>query len=442
MCPVLCGSSFKNKGVQRLLDAVVDFLPSPLDVPCATGVDAEGNETTRPPQDEGPTCALAFKIVADKNVGKLAYVRIYSGQLAAGSYIYNSSKKKAQRISRLFRMHSNHRENVDVLYSGEIGTVVGLTDTVTGDTLCNEEDKIVLENIKFPEPVISITVKPVNRGDRDKLSTALMKLAEEDPTFTEKYDNETEETVISGMGELHLDIIVDRLRREFGIPVECGQPEVAYRETCTVKVQHEEKLKKQTGGHGQYAHVIIEMESSRNCGYIFENNVKGGDIPKEYIPAIEKGLKEGLEAGPVAGYPVVDVKINLLDGSFHPVDSSEMAFRTCALAAFKAAMLKAKPDLLEPIMRLNITTPPEFAGTITGNLSSRRGKVMGMESISEKTQIVRATAPLATLFGYTSELRNMTQGRAGFNMEFEAYEPVPKAIADEVIKKRKEQHKV
>ncbi|MGI5923089.1 MAG: elongation factor G [Lentisphaerae bacterium] len=439
ICPVLCGSAFRNKGIQRLLDAVVDYLPSPLDVLPAEGSSLDGETVlVRHASDEEPFSALAFKVATDKHVGKLIYVRVYSGVLESGSYIYNSTKGKQQRIGRLFRMHANHQEIVERLYAGEIGAAIGLPDTVTGDTLCAEDQPVVLEAIDFPAPVISVAVKPQSRGDRDKLMTALTKLAEEDPTFTVRVDKETEDTIISGMGELHLDIIVDRLRREFSVAVDSSAPEVAYRETCTRAVEHEERYRKQTGGHGQYAHVIIKLEPQEpGVGYEFVNEVKGGNIPKEYIPAIEKGIKDAMEEGPKAGYPVVDVKVTLLDGSYHEVDSSEMAFRLCGSMAFKAAFLKGNPQLLEPVMRLAITTPPDYSGSVTGNLSSRRGRVMGMEAMGEKAQVVKALAPLSNLFGYTSELRNMTQGRAGFNMQFEFYEPVPTAIAEEVIAKRR-----
>ncbi len=438
ICPVLCGSAFRNKGIQRLLDAIVYYLPSPLDVPPAIGHDADGNEIERHADDNAPTAALAFKVVADKHVGKLVYVRVYSGKLEAGQYIYNSTQGKQQRIGRLARMHANHREEVECLVSGEIGAVIGLADTVTGDTLCSQDSIVKLESIDFPTPVISIAVKPINRGDRDKFTQALIKLAEEDPTFTVHFDEETGTTVISGMGELHLEIIVDRIRREFNIEVECGAPEVAYRETCTQVVKHEERFRKQSGGHGQYAHVIINMEPlEKGGGYEFVNEIKGGNIPKEYIPAIEKGFKDALEEGPTAGYPVVDVKITLVDGSFHEVDSSEIAFRTCASMAFKNAFRKAKPILLEPIMKLNITTPTDFAGAITGNLCARRGRIQGIEPLNTKSQLIRASSPLANLFGYTSELRNMTQGRAGFNMQFDFYEPVPKNLAEEIIERRR-----
>ncbi|MBR6372768.1 MAG: elongation factor G [Victivallales bacterium] len=438
MCPVLCGSAFRNKGIQRLLDAVVDYLPSPLDVPHASGKDADGEDVERISSDTDPTAALAFKVVADKHVGKLIYVRVYSGKLTAGTYIYNSSKGIQQRIGRLFRMHANHRENVDCLCAGEIGAAIGLNETVTGDTLCDEANKIKLEAIDFPAPVISVAVHPLSRGDRDKLSNALVKLAEEDPTFTVHFDQETNDTIISGMGELHLEIIVDRIRREFNVEVEVGAPEVAYRETCTHEVEHEERYRKQTGGHGQYAHVIIKMEpGEKGSGYVFENQISGGSIPKEYFNAIEKGFKDAMEQGPKAGYPVVDVKITLLDGSYHEVDSSEMAFRVCAAAAFRAAFLKAKPILLEPIMKLNITTPVEYAGSITGNLCARRGCILGTDSLNSKAQLIKASSPLANMFGYTSELRNMTQGRAGFNMQFDFYEPVPNSLAEEIIEKRR-----
>ncbi len=438
ICPVLCGSAFRNKGIQRLLDAVVDYLPSPVDVPAAIGILPDETEGSRAPADDQPTAALAFKVVTDKHVGKLIYIRVYSGALKAGSYVYNSTKNKTQRIGRLFRMHANHQESIDCLYTGEIGAAIGLSDTVTGDTLCDENAQIILESIDFPAPVISIAVKPISQSDRDKLMTALLKLAEEDPTFTVRHDRETEDTVISGMGELHLDIIVDRLKREFNVGVTSGAPEVAYRETCQKTVEHEERFKKQSGGHGQYAHVVFKLEPQpAGGGFEFVNEVKGGNVPKEYIPAIEKGIKDALEEGPKAGYPVVDLKVTLLDGSAHDVDSSEMSFRTCASIGFKAAFLKASPQLLEPVMRLTVTAPTDFAGSVTGNLNSRRGRVLGIDALGEKSQVIKALAPLSNLFGYTSELRNMTQGRAGFNMQFEFYEPVPQHLAEEIVLKRK-----
>ncbi|NLE53586.1 MAG: elongation factor G, partial [Lentisphaerae bacterium] len=365
---------------------------------------------------------------------------VYSGTLKAGSYIYNSTKNKIQRIGRLFRMHANHQESIDCLYTGEIGAAIGLADTATGDTLCDENAPIILDSINFPAPVISVAVKPLNQGERDKLMAALVKLAEEDPTFTVRHDRETEDTIISGMGELHLDIIVDRLKREFNVEVTSSAPEVAYRETCQKPVEHEERFRKQSGGHGQYAHIVFRLEPQpAGSGFEFVSEVKGGNVPKEFIPAIEKGIKDVLEEGPKAGYPVVDVKVTLLDGSSHEVDSSELAFRTCASIGFKAAFLKASPQLLEPIMRLTVTTPTDFSGAVTGNLNSRRGRIIGLDALSEKAQVIKAQAPLSNLFGYTSELRNMTQGRAGFNMQFDVYEPIPQNLAEEIIQRRKKQ---
>ncbi|MBR4721772.1 MAG: elongation factor G, partial [Muribaculaceae bacterium] len=411
LVPMICGSSFKNKGVQRLLDAVCAYLPSPLDSGAVEGRKVNDPDAVilRNPDGDEPLCALAFKIATDPYVGRLCFFRVYSGRVESGSYVLNTRSGKKERISRLFQMHSNKQNPKDFIGCGDIGAGVGFKDIRTGDTLCDEHAPIVLEAMDFPAPVIGIAVEPKTQKDIDRLSVGLQKLAEEDPTFTVHFDEETEDTVISGMGELHLEIIVDRIKREFGIEVECGAPEVAYRETCTQKVKHEERFKKQTGGHGQYAHVVIVMEPlEKGAGYEFVNEIKGGNIPREYIPAIEKGLMDGLEAGPKAGYPVVDLRITLVDGSFHEVDSSELAFRTCALAAFKAAFNKAKPILLEPIMKLNITTPTEFAGGVTGGLCAKRGRILGIDPISEKTQLIRASTPLASLFGYTSELRNIT----------------------------------
>jgi elongation factor G len=437
ICPVLCGSAFRNKGVQRLLDAVVDYLPSPVDLPPVIGNCLEGKPIERVPKDDGRLAALAFKVVADKHVGKLVYVRVYSGTLHGGSYVMNSSQRHRERVGRLFKMHANRQEQVDCLYSGEIGAVVGLADTVTGDTLCCEAEPIVLEAIDFPAPVISVAVHPESRGDSDRLQTALSRLAEEDPTFLVNTDPETEDTVISGMGELHLEIILDRLKREFNVTVRSTPPEVAYRETITSAVDIEERLRKQTGGHGQYAHVILRLEPlGPGQGFDFVNEVKGGNIPKEYIPAIEKGVVRAMAEGVWAGYPVVDVRVILVDGSYHEVDSSEMAFRTCASMAFKRAFMQDNPELLEPVMRLNITTPEEFAGSITGSVCGRRGRVLGMER-QGNAQVIKAMCPLANLFGYTSDLRNLTQGRAGFTMQFEHYEAVPYSIAEEIIEKRR-----
>ena len=434
--PVLCGTAFRNKGIRRLLNAVVDYLPSPLDVPPCKCTKPDGEVVERVADDNGETAALAFKVATDRNVGKLIYTRVYSGKLEAGTYIYNSTKGRSQRIGRIARMHANHQEAVDCLYSGEIGALIGLNETVTGDTLCNEDDPIHLESISFPAPVISVAVTPKSHSDRDKLMIALGKLAEEDPTFTVRVDPETENTVISGMGELHLDIIMDRLRREFKVEVDSGAPEVAYRETVTKKVSHEARLKKQSGGHGQFAHVIFDIEPQEpGKGFEFVNEVKGGDVPKDYIPAIEKGIRDTMENGPKAGCPCVDLKVTLTGGSFHPVDSSDMAFRTCASMGFKAAFMKADPVLLEPVMKLTISTPDEYSGPINGNISSMRGQVQGMEKVG-KNQCIHALVPLSSLFGYTSTLRNMTQGRAGFNMEFAYDAPVPPSIAEKVVEER------
>ncbi len=439
--PVLCGSAFRNKGVRRLLNAVINYLPSPSEQPVICGKDLQGEPVERKASDEEPLSALAFKIVTDKHVGKLIYVRVYSGSIEAGSYVLNSSKNRQQRIGRIFRMHANHQEIVDRLDCGEIGALVGLSETVTGDTLCAVDNPIVLEEIEFPEPVISVAVSPQKNADRERLMLSLSKLAEEDPTFTVMTDTETGNTIISGMGELHLDIILDRLRREFNVSVDSGAPEVAYRETITKTVEHEERFRKQSGGHGQYAHVIFRLEPMEpGQGFEFVNEVKGGNIPREYIPAIEKGIKDAMQRGPKGGYPCVDFRIVLLDGSFHEVDSSEMAFRTCASIGFKAAFLKGNPQLLEPVMKLTITSPDEYAGGITGNLCSRRGRVQGMDSIGNG-QVIHALAPLANLFGYTSDLRNLSQGRAAFNMQFDFCEPVPQNLAEKLLedmRKRKQ----
>ncbi|MFA6928702.1 MAG: elongation factor G [Lentisphaeria bacterium] len=438
ICPVLCGSAFRNKGVRRLLNAVIDYLPSPQEMPVIMGKDLAGDPLERKAGDDEPLSALAFKIVTDKHVGKLIYVRVYSGSIQTGTYIFNSSKNKQQRIGRIFRMHANHQEIIDSLNCGEIGALIGLADTVTGDTLCDGANPIILEHIDFPEPVISVAVTPQKNADREKLMLSLGKLAEEDPTFTVKTDPETENTVISGMGELHLDILLDRLRREFGVMVDSGAPEVAYRETIVKAVEHEERFRKQSGGHGQYAHIIIRMEPLEpGQGYEFVNEIKGGNIPREYIPAIEKGIKDAMLQGPKGGYPCVDFRVVLVDGSFHEVDSSEMAFRTCASIGFKAAFMKGAPQLLEPVMKLTITTPEEYAGSVTGNLCSRRGRIQGMDKLGGNGQVIHALAPLANLFGYTSDLRNLSQGRAGFNMEFEFCEPVPASLADKLLEERR-----
>jgi len=437
ICPVLCGTAFKNKGIQRLLDAVVDYLPSPIDLPPVSGSCLEGKPIERIPKDDGHLAALAFKVAADRHVGKLVYVRVYSGTLAAGTYVLNSNQSKRQRVGRLMKMHANRQEMVDELCSGEIGAVVGLSDTVTGDTICCEENPIVLEAIEFPAPVISVAAHPESRADRDKLEKALVKLAEEDPTFVVTVDPETEDTLISGMGELHLEIILDRLKREFNVAVNADAPQVAYRETLTSVVEVDEKFKKQTGGRGQFAHVVFVIKPlDPGQGFEFVNEIKGGDIPREYIPAVEKGVIDEMNRGVWAGFPVVDLRVTLLDGSHHEVDSSELAFRTCAASGFRRGFMKGSPQLLEPVMSLNVTIPEEFAGAVTGSICAKRGVVLGMEALGN-AQVVKARCPLATLFGYAGELRNASRGRGSFTMHFEHYEAVPFSIAEEAIEERK-----
>ena len=438
LLPVMCGSAYKNRGVQRLLDAVVAYLPSPLDLPPISGKCLEGGHEERVPKDEGRLSALAFKVVADRHIGKLIYVRVYSGKLEAGSYVYNSTQKKVQRVGRILRMHANKQQPVDALFTGGIGAVVGLSDTVTGDTICSREDPIVLEAIEFPAPVLSVAVKTPNRSEREKLGIALNKLAEEDPTFTVGTDEETSQTIISGMGELHLEIILDRLLREFKVEAETSTPRVAYRETITGSCKMNEKLVKQTGGKGQYAHIVFEMEPlPAGGGFEFDNKVTGGNIPREYIPSVERGFIDAMEKGVYAECPVVDLRIRLLDGSSHQVDSSEMAFRTCARQAFRKGFMKASPQLLEPMMSVNIVTPEEHAGAITGSVYEKRGTVTGMDS-QGNAKVIKAMVPLASMFGYASELRNMTQGRAGFTMHFEHYEAVPWSVAEEILRSRRE----
>ncbi len=437
ICPVLCGSAFKNKGIQRLLDAVVDYLPSPVDLPPISGNCLKGNPIERVPKDDGRLAALAFKVVADKHIGKLIYVRVYSGTLQSGSYVYNSTRGKQQRVGRLLRMHANRQEIVEALYTGEIGAVVGLADTVTGDTICCKDDPIVLEAIEFPAPVVSVAVRAAAKADREKLGKALRRLAEEDPTFVVSTDPETNDTIIAGMGELHLEIINDRLRREFGVVVKVSPPQVAYREAITGAASIDERYAKQTGGRGQFAQISLELEpNDPGQGFEFKNKIVGGSIPKEYIPAVEKGIIDVMAKGVWAGFPVVDVKVVLVDGKHHEVDSSERAFRTCAAIAFRKAFLKGSPELLEPAMRLSVTTPEEHSGAIAGNICAKRGRILGMEP-QGNAQIITAIVPLAELFGYASELRNVTQGRASFSMHFERYEAVPFSIAETVIAARK-----
>ena len=437
VCPVICGSAFKNKGIQRLLDAVVYYLPSPADLPPTIGTGPEGEPIERIPRDDGRLAALAFKVVADKHIGKLVYVRVYSGTLKAGSYVYNSTQKKDQRVGRIVRMHANRQEIIDALYAGGIGAVVGLADSITGDTICSAEHPIVLEAIEFPAPVLSMAVGIKDRKDRERLAQGLSRLAEEDPTFVVTSDHETGETVISGMGELHLEIIVDRLKREFSVEVQTGKPQVAYRETMSGPAEVNEKYVKQTGGRGQYAHVIMSLEPLKpGEGFEFVNKVTSGRIPKEYIPAVEKGVVDVLHRGVYAGYPVVDVRVTLTDGSYHEVDSSDIAFRTCAARAFRKAFLKGSPELLEPLMSVNVVTPDEFSGAIVGSLCNRRGMITGMDTQGH-AKVIKAMVPLATMFGYATELRNMSQGKASFTMHFEHYQAVPFTIAEELIEAHK-----
>ena len=434
MTPVCCGSSYKNKGVQPLLDAVVAFMPAPTDIPHIKGVNPEtGEEDERPSCDSEPFSALAFKIMTDPFVGKLAFFRVYSGTLGSGSYVYNSTKGKRERIGRILQMHANHREEIDMVYSGDIAAAVGLKDTTTGDTLCDEKAPIILESMVFPDPVISVAVEPKTKADQEKMGIALQKLAEEDPTFRVHTDPETAQTIISGMGELHLDIIVDRLLREFKVGCTVGNPQVAYRETIRKSVKSEGKFVRQSGGKGQYGHCWLEI-SPREAGegFLFENKVVGGAIPKEYIGPIENGVKEAMENGVVAGYPMVDIKVTVYDGSYHEVDSSEMAFHIAGSMAFKDAMAKASPVLLEPIMKVEVTMPEEYMGDVIGSLNSKRGQIQSMDDIGGG-KIVRALVPLAEMFGYSTELRSSTQGRGNYSMFFEKYEPVPKSVQEKVL---------
>ncbi len=435
--PVLCGTAFKYKGIQKLLDAVVEYLPSPLDIPAITGINPETNqEETREASDDVPFSALAFKIMTDPYMGQLAYFRVYSGVFEAGNYVLNSTKDKKERIGRLLKMHSNKREEIKEIRAGDICATVGLKFTTTGDTLCDEKSPIILEAMEFPEPVISIAIEPKTKADQDKLSVALGKLASEDPSFRVRVDEETGQTVISGMGELHLEIIVDRLKREFKVEANIGNPQVAYRETFRKAVKTEGKYIKQSGGKGNYGHCWLEMTPLEpGAGFEFENKIVGGAIPKEYIPAIEKGITEAMENGIVAGYPVVDFKVTVFDGSFHEVDSNEMAFKIAASMAFKDGMKQASPVLLEPIMKVEVVTPDEYMGDVMGDLSSRRGRIEGM-NVQGNAQVINAMVPLKQMFGYSTELRSITQGRATYTMQFDHYEEVPANIAEEIIKSR------
>ncbi|HPV01060.1 MAG TPA: elongation factor G [Clostridiales bacterium] len=436
MIPVTCGSSYRNKGVQKLLDAVVDYLPSPVDIPPITGVspDDPEKEVVRTADDDAPFSALAFKIMADPYVGKLCFLRVYSGKLNAGSYVYNSSKGRKERIGRLLMMHANHREDIDVAYSGDIVAAVGLKDTTTGDTLCSEDTPVILESMDFPEPVIRVAVEPKTKAGQEKMAAALAKLAEEDPTFKAYTDPETGQTIIAGMGELHLEIIVDRMMREFKVEANVGQPQVSYKETIRKAVKSEGKFVRQSGGRGQYGHVVIEIEPQEpGSGYTFENKIVGGVIPKEYIPAIDAGIQDAMQNGVLGGYQVLDVKVTLVDGSYHEVDSSEMAFRIAASMAFKDGCKKADPVLLEPIMKVDIVVPEVYLGDVMGDLNSRRGRIEGIEERSG-AQVIAARVPLANMFGYATDLRSKTQGRGVFTMQFSHYEEVPKNIQDTVLK--------
>jgi elongation factor G len=436
LVPVLCGAAFRNKGVQPLLDAVVDYLPSPSDIPPVKGKHPTSQkEETRPARDDAPFSALAFKIMTDPFVGTLTFFRVYSGALFSGSSVYNSSKGKRERIGRLLKMHANKREEIKEVYAGDIAAAVGLRTATTGDTLCDENHPIILEAIEFPEPVISIAIEPKSKADQEKLGLSLQKLATEDPSFRVRTDQETGQTIISGMGELHLEIIVDRLLREFSVGANVGKPQVAYKETIRKMAEQEGKFIRQTGGRGQYGHVFLRVEPQQpGSGFEFVNAIKGGSIPREYIPAVEKGVREAMENGALAGYPIVDVKATLLDGSYHDVDSSEIAFKIAGSMAFKAAVSKGSPVLLEPIMAVEVVVPEEFMGEVIGDINARRGKVLGMDS-RPAAQVIEARVPLAEMFGYATDLRSMTQGRATYTMQFSHYEPVPATISEEISAK-------
>lgn len=435
--PVVCGSSFKNKGVQLLLDAVVDYLPAPTDVPAIKGVHPEtGEPDERHSSDTEPFSALAFKIMADPYVGKLAFFRVYSGVLGSGSYVYNSTKGKRERIGRILQMHANHREEIPECYAGDIAAAVGLKETTTGDTLCDDKAPIILESMQFPEPVINVAIEPKTKADQEKMGTALARLAEEDPTFRMHTDQETGQTIIEGMGELHLEIIVDRLQREFKVECNVGRPQVAYRETIRKSVKAEGKFVRQSGGRGQYGHCWVEFEPlEQGTGFEFVNKIVGGVIPKEYIPAISQGIEEAMQNGILAGYPAVDIRATVYDGSYHEVDSSEMAFKIAGSMAFKAGAVKADPAIMEPIMRVEVTVPEEYMGEVIGDMNSRRGRIEGMEATGT-AQVVRGFVPLAEMFGYATDLRSKTQGRGTYVMMFDHYEEVPKNIAEGIIAKR------
>ena len=434
--PVFCGSAFKNKGVQLMLDGVIDYLPSPLDVPAIKGIDPDtGAEVERHANDEEPFSALAFKVMTDPFVGRLTFFRVYSGTLQSGSYVQNATKGKRERVGRILQMHANHRQEIPEVFSGDIAAAVGLKDTTTGDTLCDEKNEVILESMEFPDPVIEVAIEPKSKADQDKMGVALQKLAEEDPTFRAYTNQETGETVIAGMGELHLDIIVDRMRREFKVEANVGAPQVSYRETFRSATQAEGKFVRQSGGKGQYSHVWSEFTPNEDgAGFEFENAIVGGVVPREYIPAVEAGLKDAMENGVLAGFPMVDIKAKLYDGSYHDVDSSETAFKVAASLALRAAAKKANPSILEPMMAVEITVPEEYFGDVMGHVNSRRGRVEGSE-VRGNAQIVKGMIPLSEMFGYATTLRSATQGRGTFSMTFDHYEDVPKSIAEEIIKK-------
>ncbi|MDQ0186413.1 elongation factor G [Cytobacillus sp. FSL W7-1323] len=436
--PVICGSAFKNKGVQKMLDAVIDYLPSPLDVHAIKGINPETEEeVTRPSSDEEPFSALAFKVMTDPYVGKLTFFRVYSGTLDSGSYVKNSTKDKRERVGRILQMHANSREEISTVYAGDIAAAVGLKDTSTGDTLCDEKSLVILESMEFPEPVISLSIEPKSKADQDKMTTALQKLQEEDPTFRAHTDQETGQVIIAGMGELHLDILVDRMKREFKVEANVGAPQVAYRETFRASANIEGKFARQSGGRGQFGHVWIEFSpNEEGAGFEFVNGIVGGVVPREYIPAVQSGLEDAMERGVLAGYPMVDIKARLFDGSYHDVDSSEMAFKIAASMALKNAASKCNPVILEPVMKVEVVIPEEYMGDIMGDVTSRRGRVEGMEARGN-AQVVRAMVPLSEMFGYATSLRSNTQGRGTFSMHFDHYEEVPKSISEEIIKKNK-----
>ena len=432
--PVMCGTALGNKGIKLLLDAVVDYLPAPTDVEAIEGVDMNGNEIKRAPSDKEPFSALAFKVMTDPFVGRLTFVRVYSGHLSNGSYVLNSNKDKKERVGRILQMHANHRQEITDIYTGDIAAVVGLKNTTTGDTLCDEKHACILAPMEFPEPVIELAVEPKSKDDQDKMALALQKLSEEDPTFRATTDHETGQTIIAGVGELHLDIIIDRMKREFGVEANVGNPQVAYRETIKQKGDCEGKYIKQSGGRGQYGHVWVEFEPNPGKGYEFVDAIVGGVVPREYIPVVDKGLQEAMESGILAGYPVIDVKATLHDGSYHDVDSSEMAFKVAASLALKEAKNKCNPVILEPIMSVEVTVPDEFLGTVMGDITARRGRPMGQRSRGNALSI-DAMVPLSEMFGYVTSLRSNTQGRGNFSMKFDHYEEVPKNIAEDIIKK-------